>query len=128
VSEFPFHGLVFRLTILIFPSSPQISPNIVLSDDLDRQSLIHLLDNGLWSRCGNLRTEWTDQREVDRIKLANEEKLEMQKRQDEIDAQVERFRVGLPIALAKMALKHYPYVSTSFHDYDLTGTQNSGGV
>jgi hypothetical protein len=52
----------------------------------------------------------------------------MQKMQDDIDAQVERFKVGLPIALAKMALKHYPFVFTFFQDRELTRTQNSGRV
>ncbi|PVF92926.1 hypothetical protein CPB86DRAFT_681738, partial [Serendipita vermifera] len=84
------------------------SPNIILSEDLDMDSLKLLLENGLWSRCGDLKGQWMEQREKDGIKLANDKKLEMQKRQDQIDAQVDRFRITMPLALVKMALERFP--------------------
>ncbi|CAG8614690.1 1348_t:CDS:10, partial [Acaulospora colombiana] len=110
----------------------RISPNIALSEDLDAGSLKLLLENDLWSRCGNLEGQWAEQREKDEIKLATEEKLEMIKRQDQIDTQVDRFRITMPLALVKMALKYFPTLA-GYEDRLLAsvigqGTENIGEI
>ncbi|PVF98362.1 hypothetical protein CPB86DRAFT_825740 [Serendipita vermifera] len=91
------------------------SPNILISDSIDGQSLENLLKNGLSPQCGSIHQKWMAQRKAEERQLEADERIESARRQKDVDEVMKRLRTSMPFALVKFAIHKFP-VLADFED------------
>jgi len=116
------HKLRYRRVFFLFNgakivTSAEKTPRIILSDELQLSSLEILLDQGLWSRCGDqLKAQWKAQMEADATKRREDKKEERKQGLCKIDGQVPMLKKAVPFYLVDTVINLYPYAcSVSQH-------------
>jgi hypothetical protein len=93
---------------LIDTTRRQYYPRIVLEENIDFDSLLILLNNGLATRCSDTYDEWRKQRDHDEAQFSREESDATSRTRMEAMAIYQRLEAGLAEWLAEQTVGVYP--------------------
>ena len=93
---------------LIDKARRQYHPQIVLEENIDFDSLLILLKNGLSKRCGGVYEGWLQQRDHDEAQSSQEEKDATSRIHEEVVTIYQRLKAGLAEWLAEQTVGVYP--------------------
>ncbi|KAG8854044.1 hypothetical protein FRB91_004122 [Serendipita sp. 411] len=87
------------------------TPVIRLHPNIDRDSLEHLLELGIGTRCGKVEEEWKRRIEIDEQFRENERRQQSKSEYAKIDRTLETLSKGLPFWLVRKTIEHYGSIS-----------------